>query len=351
MFPVVERMLESFQELSFELWLTKHSFAVEGLVSGRVTRVLREAQVDDHEIEKLDPQAYRFVLTGTSIDGNIESAVTRRARQQRVPVFAILDHWSEYGRRFGEQEGELTAVPDVVFVPDGRARDDLARLGVPDDRLIVSGHPAFDRLAEVRSRFSDEVQRMVLKDLDVPESPGIAVFVSEPVSADHADKRLNYSEFSVLRSILMALRLLPSDVRPCLILKLHPREGQGKFAAVLREFPDVKAKAAPPSIDRYTLLMASNVVLGIDSIMLLEASVLGAKAFSVQVGYTDDGCIGAHTGQVQLIRDAGTLGDLLRKPRQPLGTSPDSTVNASQRIMERVLTCTGITRMSSAASN
>jgi hypothetical protein len=337
--PVVEKMIETMPGLCFKLLLTRHSLSLAELPSDRARTELREEMVSADEYGAMDLHEYRFVLTGTSIKGNLEASVIRKARSQRVPVFTVLDHWCDYGARFGEADGQLTAIPDVIFVPDAIAQTDLLHLGVPGAHIVVSGHPAFDRLAGIRVRFSEGRRRQILDTLDLSGTSRVVLFVSEPMAADHAANALGYSELTVLREICTALAQLPAASRPPLLIKPHPREAPDSFDGVLRAFPDLTTRIVNAHIDRHELILASSLVLGIDSVMLLEATVLGTATFSVQIGESNPHCVIAASGRISVIRDFETLVALLRGERAPsIPACPDASHDAAQAIVDGIRT-------------
>ena len=340
--PVVDAMLRAEPKLSCELWMTEHSYALADVPPERVNKRSWSETIDEGAPDLRWVDDARFVLTGTSISGNLETTVIRRARAGGIPVFSVLDHWADYGRRFRIEDGRLTAVPDVIFVPDDSAREDLLGYGVPPDRLIVLGHPAFDHLGDVRISFSEEVRDRVLGELGVSPLRGAVVFVSEPVVADHGHIDNRCSEEAILRVILEALRALPDAVRPALVVKLHPRERHGTFDDLLSLYPDVMAVVAPLSMDRYHLLLASNLALGIDSIMLIEAAALGVRAFSITAGAAKAAAVCTRTGLVGQVADSQALQVALRlTPRTP-GTPVEAfSPGAASSIGETILARTG----------
>lgn len=331
--PVVETFLARTPALSFDMWLTRHGVGIADVRLPRLRARLRDESIADEEYDRLDLRDYQFVLTATSISGNLESAVVRRSRDQGVPVLSILDQASEYDRRFQGVGGELAAVPDVVFVPNETARHDLLGRGVSSQRVVVSGNPALDHLPQARMRFSDHTRQQVLGELAVGDSPGFILFVSEPISTDHADGT-RYSEWSALQLTLATVRAMSAARRPAVVVKTHPREAPTKFDRVITDCGDVQVRTAPLFIDRHDLVMASNLVIGIESTLLTEAAVLGVPCVSLPPGrHTVEGIVA--------IPDAAAFCDVLQQPWRTPSRPPGRRPIASDIIVDAVAAYTG----------
>lgn len=311
--PVVETFLNQKSKIEFDLFLTRHSAPIFGRLTCAVRQNICEETIMETDIETIPLQEYAFIVTGTSIHGNLEKTFIKQAKKKSVATFSILDHWCEYTARFCNTKGFLDAVPDVIFVPDIFASDDLETIGVDSSHIQISGHPAFDDLSRIKALFDLHKRKLIFDLLGLEMSSEMVVFVSEPVSSDYGYKRLTYSESTVLRSVLDILQQIDYQIRPQLVVKMHPREDPDKFAMLLRDFPSLKIKTVDPSVDRYDLMLSAKLILGIDSIMLLEASILGVSAHSVQIGYHDDSFIGLRLGWVQKVKDDRQLLDLMLK--------------------------------------
>lgn len=261
-------------------------------------------------------------LVSTSIEGSLEISATRQFLGQRVPVACVLDHWGEFERRF-----EPSALPDLLFVPDDVCADELARWGAPVNRLRSHGHPALDGLVNKKELFDFDRESRLRASLGLSEGQAFAVFVSEPCSEDHGGGALDGYEFRVLDFLLEGWR----DSKMSLFVKLHPREQQAKYDALLAGHGPL-VKVVAPTVDRYDLVLAARLVIGIDSMLVIEAAYLGLPAYTVNLGGTDT--IPARLGLAKPISDERELRNAVLMPQ---GSRTLSNRNAVGAIVDDIL--------------
>lgn len=234
----------------------------------------------------LEVSGAALLLLGTSVNGlDLEKLFLMAAGELGIRSLAVLDYWSNYRPRFAQKEGELL-LPDKIAVMDARAYREMAADGFPEERLVVTGQPAFDRLKSLRKTFSgaSEVRQRVGAASDAK----VVVFASQPIGEVYGHDKtvpawLGYVEGDVLDLLIASLdRIAERRAIPItLVVRPHPREDASKFASV-------RAKRIRLVIDRdidvYELVMASDLLVGMNSILLLEASYLGVIALSLQPG-------------------------------------------------------------------
>ena len=336
--PVIESFLEKWPEIFFDVVLTKNSFPIFNLPIRYARKTIVDEELSPENYKKLDLHQYAFILAGTSISGNLEKSYVRRAREQGVPGFSVLDHWCEYNVRFQYTVGHLNAVPDTIFVPDGIARQDLLDLGIPERRIIISGHPAFDVAEKAAQDFSEKKRSRVLQRLALKDELDNVLFVSEPVDSDHGIKNLNYSEFSLLERICRTLAQLEKEIRPPLVIKLHPREDSSKYDSVLKAYNTLKIISVKDEIDRFDLMLSAKLVLGISSLLLLEAAIIGLPVYCVIPGDEARSFIGVRLGWVREVHHEDHLKALLSGHTGKIPSACTNTEhNAADSIAEHIL--------------
>ena len=321
--PVIESLMEKKPEIFFDLILTDNAYPIFSLPPEYARKELINEDLSADAYDNLDLRSYAFVLAGTSISGNLEKSFVSKSREQNVPVFSVLDHWCEYNIRFQDEEGQLNAIPDVIFVPDEIARHDLLEMGVPGQQIIISGHPAFDVARKAAEGFSKERREAVLGRLPRGFQDYI-LFVSEPVEDDHSDKNLGYSEFSTLDGLCHSLSQLEGEARISLVIKLHPREHKSKYDTVVRKYKGLNIISVKDEIDRFDLILSAKLVLGISSMLLLEAAVLGLPVYCIAPGTEGASFIGVKLGWVSHLESEASLATLLNRgtvdrPRPQIG--------------------------------
>jgi hypothetical protein len=253
-------------------------------------RGLDTAPLDATQVEPLlDSPDLRLLLVGTSLNGtDLEKVLVRAARRRGLASLALLDFWSNYAARFSDASGRLDCVPDRIAVMDEAARDALVLAGVEPRRVVITGHPGFDWLALRRQQFDagirDRMRRKFssnIKDLQV-------LFVSQPLrglyGADAGSPTyLGYDERLVLGLLVAALERIALDTgrSMSLIVRPHPRESLAGFA-------DFRSQAVRLSVSRDDegpeIALSSDLVVGMTSMLLVEALQLGCRVVSLQPG-------------------------------------------------------------------
>lgn len=230
-----------------------------------------------------------FLLTGTSHNGvDWEKSFVSSARQLGIRSLAVLDFWSSYAARFSDEHGRLAYVPDQVAVMDERARIEAIAAGIPERCITVTGQPAFDSLAECRRQFSRERRSSIRASLGIEENSLLVLFASQPIrkiyGKDTADPRHpGFVEGSVIHGLIAALEMIcrKSNRRITLILRPHPRETHDEFSRYRSSVIDV---IVSDEGDRREYAMSSDLVVGMNSILLVEACYLSCVVVSLQPG-------------------------------------------------------------------
>ena len=290
------------------------------------------------------------VLTGTSCNGrDLEKLFIAGAFELGIPSLALLDFWSGYVCRFAAADGTLGYLPDTVAVMDARAQRELAAAGVPDDRIVVTGQPAFDELTEVRQQFTAAHREEVRRSLGVAPADLLIGFVSQPLGelyrTTQGDARfLGYDEREVLGLVIDAVASLREvAARPVrLVIRCHPRESSSSFSS----FENAWTRVARADNDARAVAMSCDLVVGMNSALLLEACFLGCPVLSVQPGLRGRDALpsNASGASVAVYTREGVapalrtllLDDLWQQRHRARLADFRPTPGATQRVVERV---------------
>lgn len=224
----------------------------------------------------LDALAYcdRLVLGTTVGATNWEAEAIVCAQALGKPTTSVLDFWSNYRPRYVTASGQFV-LPDAIAVMDEAAREAMLGEGFPAERIHVTGQPAFDPLA----RYG------IAPPLD--RDPQRILYVSQPLSQLYDRETLGFHEREALRDVVQTLATIldERDHTLTLSIKLHPRE--------LATFPGLPDSPSPRLVlerlddaaaDPRQTVLESDGVIGIHSILLLEACYLGRAVISYQPG-------------------------------------------------------------------
>lgn len=204
------------------------------------------------------------------------------ARGLGVPSLGFLDHWKGWDRFAGKGRPDLY-LPDRLGVPDAAARDCLMGRGLPGERLFVTGHPW---LAERADRPRDpELRARVRRRLGAAPDEPVLVLVSQPLPGRTGSLlRVRDGRRPLPRVAIQVLE--KARGRGLVVLRPHPREAE-RLAPQLAAWQEagpgapvrcrVDAAALPEE-----LLCAADLLLGGDSLFLVEASLRGVPTLALR---------------------------------------------------------------------
>ena len=269
----------------------------EDLTAAAIGALLREARP-------------ALLLTATSANKvDLEKLFIEQARLLAVPSLTVKDFWSNYAMRFSDAAGRLCYVPDRIAVMDELARTEMIAAGFAPECLVVTGQPAFDDLAACRAAFGPDQRREIRAGLPLEADELFVLFASQPFaevygSAENSVAQLGYHEALVLGALREALAQLvrQHDRRVTLVIRPHPREQAEAFAAPADAgFRTLVSTGG----DSRQFVMAADLVVGMTTVLLVEACYLGCPVVSLQPGLRQPDCL--PTNRSGLSRPAYTL--------------------------------------------
>jgi len=190
-----------------------------------------------------------------------------------------MDQWCNLRVRFRH------GWPDYVGAIDAAQSDALARLGFAGENVLVVGHPWLAELVE--SRAAHTATPKTPRDRDAV----CVLFVSENIAEDVANGRnapFGFDEidsFDVLYRAASAAAELGTKVS--VAVKCHAYEDPARFRKYLEGLtppPLMRVASVPPGGNPRAWVLWSDLIVGISSMLLLEAMVLDRPVISVQPG-------------------------------------------------------------------
>lgn len=232
------------------------------------------------------------LLVGSSIASPADRALVRAARTLGIPSMAVVDYWDRYALRFSDlaRPGALDCLPDRVTSIDPQMTAGLVAAGVPADRIVETGQPAFDGLPGVASPEGQALRARGRAAWGVGAGERVLLFASQPESAfcgtgpDNPNWR-GFSEVTVLDLVLEVLRERAERGAETVVLMLrpHPREDRASFERRVADGGRLAVRLDPLRAPHESVL-AADVVTGLSSILLMEAALMGRLALSLQPG-------------------------------------------------------------------
>lgn len=304
--------------------MRRHGIAVIEAPAGTVRE---QAAWADQVLERVGAD---MVLIGTSKGPSIGNALILAARQRNVPSLTILDTWFNFASRFSGEtpEDRLAFLPDAIAVIDEACRRTMLAEGFPPELLHITGPgtPYLDSLARYAAAPGPALRAR--EGLGIGRDEALLLFASQPLSADYAPAPghpdwLGYTEKTAFAGLLQALSLLGNPANLRILLKLHPREAAGGFDALA-------ASSGVPVLPGQDLgpreaVAACDIVVGMTTILLVEAVLMGKPTLSYQPGRLGEDPLAFVTGSGACPRLddpeslAGALEDILAPGGPPPG--------------------------------
>jgi hypothetical protein len=233
----------------------------------------------------------RCLLTGTSENpDSLGLQLIYEAQRSGIMTAAFIDAGMNAAYRFrGRRNEPLAYAPDWILVPDDWTRDEFIRIGASADRTVVCGHPHYDYVRSLsRTWTAKEREQMRERLPGLQKHQKVVVFLSEgseglsrlsspPSPSEYTmqgrGNRRGRTEI-IIEEFLEAVQTLPQ--RPYLVLRLHPKDRTDDFRAYTADFNHIDHASSP-----LELVFCADLVVGMTSMLLLEAALLGRRTLSV----------------------------------------------------------------------
>ena len=260
-----------------------------------------EMSVDCYQ-EFLRRLAPDFMVTATGSDDFAEKLLWQAAERLRIPSFAILDHWFNYGIRFSpyklveqelyERDRRHPFLPSRILVMDDEVRAAMIREGFAPERILVSGQPHFDRLRVQAERFSAAEISQYRQQLGTGQADHVLCFISENITEPDKGDDLGqyywgYTERSVFSELMDAVQAAAaaSGRKVHVVVKPHPTETFDAYSDLIAaKAGGLVGASVDAAVHPLKLCQAVDLVCGMSSMVLVEAAILGLPVLSVQIG-------------------------------------------------------------------
>ena len=167
----------------------------------------------------------------------------------------------------------------------------MCALGINREKLVVSGQPFFDYIRKTGDRFTRGEIQQLRRELTGTQGGLVFVFASQPIASIYrkngmAEDYWGYTEKTVLKSVAECLSKLTEEmaVKLTLVLRLHPTDESNVYKDALATCPNSIKVVVDRETDSSLLLKAADLIIGMFSMLLLEAAILERRFISVQIG-------------------------------------------------------------------
>lgn len=252
-------------------------FSRKGIAHCEINRVI---QNDRSLFESHQPDILITSATSHPEHDMSEKYLWQTAKELAIPSLAILDQWQNYAIRFsGPTSNEnLTYLPDYINSIDEIGKQEMIALGFASEKLLTFGHPY---LSTIRDTFDKINVGDVINRLGLPANPKVALFVSEPI-LEYYGRTRGYDQYQALSIFLEAIKDNPDSYLP--LIKLHPKDQPGRFKDIIQSYPQLTPLIVNTQLNSLECLAIADLIVGMTSIMLIEAFALGKIVISLQPG-------------------------------------------------------------------
>lgn len=256
-------------------------------------RRVRNAKETINELDRLpEPD---FLLSGTSEEADEDGLMWGWAQEHQIPNMAFLDSWVNYSMRFksSESEGSLDLLPQYVAAMDDIARTRLVEAGCPEEKILITGSPAFDAWPSLTKEMGEPWRRSILE----PGEKVIISFAMEVLREYFGDDPgsetyLGYTEEDALNIAMKTISKLAETLECRTVLAVAPYPGHQEAEEVrmmvdsISAANDLSGKWMRTVVldhhDRHEMVAGSDVVVGMISILLYESSLANVPVVSIQ---------------------------------------------------------------------
>jgi len=231
-----------------------------------------------------------LVFVGTSFNHlEFEKLFISAAKSLKIPSLALLDYWSNYTIRFSKRDADLMFLPDTIAIMDEFTKNEMIRDGFDPGNLVITGQPAFDDLLSLRDSFTGEKKAQIRTGFGCHPGDLLVIFASEPVFAGTPKKPEDpgYTRSGVIRSLISSLDNIQETTgrKIVLVIRPHPRESIEDFRDLPFDDRGTKTRIILSTEGRSReMLPAADLVIGMTTILLMEACYLGCTVASLQPG-------------------------------------------------------------------
>lgn len=272
--PVIQKMsLDS----SFDILVLTYGFAIDRFQKKSIPFIEITPIIKD-DFSLFDKYLSDFIITSaTSLPQKdmSEKYLWHNAKQKNIPTIAFLDQWQNYAVRFSgiDKNEYLKYQPDIINCINNIAKQEMIKLGFNSKKLLELGHPY---LSQLQDNVIDK--DTILKTLKLNTTNKIVLFISEAIAENYGNTR-GYTQYNTIDFLLSNKEFIKDKQ---IIIKLHPKDDISKYQKYKNH---ILIQNEYSSLE---MISISDYVIGMTSIMLIEAYILNKCVLSIQLNLHED---------------------------------------------------------------
>lgn len=219
---------------------------------------------------------FDIFISGASPSSEIDYNIWKFARKMSKKSICILDAIKDYEDRFKKNNRYFFS--DFICVMNKDDKGILSGLDTGKSKVVVTGSPY---LSNIHKFCIAEDEKNAIRKNMLVEGKRVITFCTEYMVKMNEKERYGYDEMDILRDIVQYIEGRGKD-KFKLFIKLHPNDSASfyeDFVSGIDRKVDCELIANDPG---YRILQISDIVVGMTSIILAEASILGLNIVSYQ---------------------------------------------------------------------
>ncbi len=261
--PVIKK-LNHIKKSNIYLFLDNKSIHEFAKKKGIGSRFVNSFSLDkiDQIINKINPDIVLTDTSSTDLNSSISKKFIKSAKKSNKPTASLIDYWNKYKERLGKK---LEYLSDNILVADNEMKKHLIDIGVSPELIKVTGNPRFDRFFKVKKE---------------KEKENLIVFYSQPLYNQKPD------ELEIFKDIVCAIESFYPNKE--IIIKFHPTREENpkdkvKYDNIIKN-STIKIKKAGRNVESENLSNKAELIIGINSTALFDASLMQKRVISYQPG-------------------------------------------------------------------
>jgi hypothetical protein len=315
----------------------KSNFNVKTFAFTHAHKIFASNKIEATLIERFDNSLLSnvsepsFLLTGTSEYADEDNFFWQWAKNKGIPSLAFVDSWVSYWQRFTPNEmvqNKFSYTPDIIAVIDQFMYDRMVENGCDEKLLIITGNPAIDELQHYVPKEQENIVRKYGK--------GYFLFIGEPfnkrVFGGNERDVLGYTEAEVLELTADALGMLEKQNFK-FVYRPHPRGCSDGISSIIDNHSNIIIDTG--EFNSRDLVACAKAVIGMTSILLYEASVMGMPAISIQPNKKLSSDLIDYCCEIPVVTSSG-MDEVCSEMKKILSAKPELRYAAKSTLCDKI---------------
>ena len=320
-------LLKPLEKIGCSLFLYTDGAATKYLNSMNINTLSIDLNISDL-LCSIKPQ---LLMVGTSENPDtVGLKMIVAARDLKIPSIGVVDGPANAEYRFkGRGNSPLQYVTDWLFVPDKWTCESYISLGFPLEKIKICGHPYYDSIIERSAAYKSKSKIELRKKYfpNVSKDKSIVIFLTEKSDGLNPESLKRSSKYTltgrgksdlrteiIMEEFIDTLKTIDQDL--FLVVRLHPKENTSDYENYINVFDAVSHGEDP-----MPLLFSADLIVGMSSSLLVEATILGLNTLSILPHEGEKDLISTvRTGHTPYATNRETLkillSDLLKKDKK-----------------------------------